>query len=521
MANKRHAYPAPATGARLAGLSALLLAAVACGTEAGRGGDQGPLAPEGQTPGGQVLPGTDSRTGADNGLTGRDGTAGPQAATPQGATPGPGRVLRPRAYAVCEGLNSQPTPDQLPRVQPLRLQNRPLLGVHCGAQVRILWEHGTPDGSILHEALNLTYTAAQTDGVSVPGPILGGDVNGDGATDLVVSFAVEGARGSPLGGALALLTGRGRGGALGRPQHLSGGHAIDLARDTTKGDLARDKKAADNPGLAVLHRGDERLSHGSELWKMTAEVAPRRSATRGLPAGARRFAPVDADGDKVVDWVVLDGRGGLHLLRSTVTEPDAGIAPKTRDPGTTGSADKTPIAAGVRAFAVADVNLDGHADLLWLTNDGVFSLPLPNPALNAAGPVAAVPCATGNCGSQLLAVDTDGDGRTDLVTHEPPDLVLYRNSPSGAFVREAATALLGENMEVVALVASEREGDAKPGVGIVFKPRAGAEYRLALVRGVFDLDARQDGRQHGTSIDLTASPQPPSPLPLRPQYTLP
>ena len=184
-----------------------------------------------------------------------------------------------------------------------------------------------------------------------------------------------------------------------------------------------------------------------------------------LPAGTPlAIAAADLDGDCDDDLVIATNGAPPEIwLRDRDTFTDGGPL------GT----------ASVSAVAAADVDLDGHVDLvtgsggtlsLW-RNDGGANFTADTGALSGGGLVSSV--------SALALGDLDGDGNPDLVVGQANGpLAAWVGSSGGAF-SPAGGAIASPPLSVERLVLADADGDLDPDLAVAV---SGAPMHLYIDR---------------------------------------
>jgi hypothetical protein len=245
------------------------------------------------------------------------------------------------------------------------------------------------------------------------GPAAVGDVDGDGAPDLVLPLAFDAQQGASRGGALHWIPRDGFGG-IREPVALAPIAAVDASM------LALDAQ----PGaeLLALHRGSAVGQVPSEVWIFGGGAAPSRrtSVPVGLGGAALRTADVNRDGH--ADLVAL-ARDRVTLA---LGDGAAGF-PSTR----------TFELPGAREIALGDVDGDGGTDVVVLGNGLRWYR---GGELDAMEPRVIEDVPPNLRG--LALVDTNADGALDLVGWDHPRLVVLRQT-DGGFVTEPALTLSG------------------------------------------------------------------------------
>jgi RNA polymerase sigma factor (sigma-70 family) len=232
------------------------------------------------------------------------------------------------------------------------------------------------------------------------------DVNGDGHPDIVSS---NGRRNT-----IEILHGDGRGGfSLAPVVRLEPGQLnYSFALGDLDGDGRPDLVATGGkPGSLVVYHGDANATFGRP-----------HAAPPSLPAGADVQLLADVNGDRRADLIARHGTDLAVLL----TGADGSFNPIAGSPFHLGL---TPY-----AVAAADVNADGHVDLLVATvNDRAAPYRSRVAVLLGDGqtfaPAAGSPFPVGHGAYNLAATDINADGHVDLA--------------ASSFEGDSVTVLLG------------------------------------------------------------------------------
>jgi hypothetical protein len=284
--------------------------------------------------------------------------------------------------------------------------------------------------------------------------VTAGDVNGDGKADLVATSDL----GAP-GDALSVWLGRGDG-TFDQPSH-TGLTAASRSEAVVVADLDRDGNADAVTANTALFTVEALLGDGGTGFHSRAALSTAEEPQQ-LAAG-------DVDGDGVIDLAVAhrdDGGSYLSLLFGRGDGDFAGTALHSGEAGTVafgvalgdvngdqqldvvtaglaggaklrvhlnrGEGQLEPlefIGGGMRAVALADVDRDGHLDIVAIERDVVN-------VLLGSGDGSFAPAETHTLGTNataLLAQDLDRDGLPDLaVAREDDQVTVFWGAASGS-----------------------------------------------------------------------------------------
>jgi hypothetical protein len=243
------------------------------------------------------------------------------------------------------------------------------------------------------------------------------DLTGDGLADVLVADGVF-----VHSRLLLLAQAPGQPGALlpPVPVPVGSGHGFrDLAVADIDGDGRPDLVLAGYDSVALLYQ------------QAGGGFATPVFLSAGLKVDG--VAAADLDGDGRVDLVAANagnapdgGKGGANVTVFLQTQPG------------TFTATAIPVADGARQVAIADLNGDGLPDLAVislvyqaLSTPSKVTVLLQTAAHRGAFAVAAV--LDGTLNADFIALgDLDGDGRTDLILNEGPN-VMFQTTVPGTF----------------------------------------------------------------------------------------
>jgi hypothetical protein len=262
-----------------------------------------------------------------------------------------------------------------------------------------------------------TFRAGQTLTVPFANDVAVADLNGDGRRDLVIA-------GSTL---MVALQNAGTPGTFATPVTLypaGSSTFVSVAVGDLDGDGSADVAVADDTGVTVLF-----LVPGAATPTVASAVRVYSNPTPPPNTGQNAVAIADLDGDGRNDLVVVDPVNSVVavILQSHTAAGQFMPAVLYALPANNN---------GLNRLAIADLNADGHPDLVIAASKAVLVY-LQNPAQPGAfAPVASYPVPIGANG--VAVTDVDGDGRPDIVTDAgtgantavgalPPPGVLYQD----------------------------------------------------------------------------------------------
>lgn len=273
-----------------------------------------------------------------------------------------------------------------------------------------------PDGSLVRYLSNgsLTHPYSTQQSLALSGwqdypTIVGGDVNGDGRADLIAVSSTGELRLDRDAGADRFpdTTGIGSSGWAGFDTVLAG----DVNGDGLADLVVR------RPSGALL------------LYPNTGAADQFFNPGQTIGSGWNNLSPLtlaDVDGDGLPDLVGVRSDGTMWLYRNVSDQAGAAARPYT-------TAARSQIGTGWTIYdsiVAADVNGDGHADLIARKPDGSLWL-----YLNTDDPTRPYTGAKTQIGTgwgqydMFLAADVNGDGLADVIARKPDGtLWLYLNA---------------------------------------------------------------------------------------------
>jgi hypothetical protein len=200
--------------------------------------------------------------------------------------------------------------------------------------------------------------------------------------------------------------------------------------EDTNGDGRSDLITVDSGGTAHVYRGTDT---GIEASTSTASLSGQVDPALYDGGGHYLIDTVDVTGDGRSDLITMGSAGGIYVY--------PGKADRTFLPaGTPQLASLKPVMNGSGDFqpiAVADVDADGHADLVGLDvttlkayrgqSNGTFGSAVTNPYVFN-------PALLDGVGQYFLdVIDVTGDGRADMVGMNNSTVLVYQGQADGSF----------------------------------------------------------------------------------------
>lgn len=333
---------------------------------------------------------------------------------------------------------------------------RPEVAVLCGRQVQILALEPRGVGGapvpVRVATFELAADGAEPDAELDARSVAAGDVDGDGAPDLVLGFAdpVDRAR----GGALFLVS-RDPNGGFARPRSL--GPIVAIAA------VVRGLDVRAGAEIIALHRAQAASRRTSEVWVFGGGAAPSRVALQRVGIGGEALAVADLDRDGHDDVLVTTSDGPrVDLLFGD----GATSFPRSRELAV----------RGAREAVAGDVDGDGALDIV-LGGDSTMLVR----AVASAEAVEARPIEAANGLRLLAAGDVNADGARELVGYLHPEYVALSGLAGATPTRRTLRILHAGDPMPVALAVGDVDADGHADLVALARASDDAPFELVVV----------------------------------------
>ncbi|MFW5924675.1 MAG: FG-GAP repeat domain-containing protein [Myxococcota bacterium] len=265
-------------------------------------------------------------------------------------------------------------------------------------------------------------------------------------------------------------------------------HLASLATVDTGAAKLDGKAGAD---VVALHQANVFARRPSELWVFGGGPAPARLAQLRTGVGAEALAVADLDGDGHADLVALAGES--ERVDVFFGNGDG------RFPGSA-----TLSAAGGQDLVTGDLTGEGDAQVLLATADGLSLL-----RSEGDETLQAEPLETNGELTRPRVVDVDGDGRRDLIGMRDHTIQWLRRTDADDLVFEERELLRFPDgtFQPVAAEVADMDADGELDAVVLGRESDGGPWELLLLRGL----------ERGAVLALpdAASPIPDAPLTLQ------